>query len=613
MAAHPDAMSSIIARWAHAGRSGLLPALIETQDEFGWLSPKTITQIAHGLRVPLSEAYGVADFYAHLYTQPVGKKIVRVCDDICCYLAGSEKICASIQERLKTLAPHVLDPEIKDRGTSAGVRAGRRPRDPSAGSGQALGEGETTGDGAVTLEIVPCLGHCDHAPVIMADETVFQNVHAQAIDAALRGDSMKIAKSDLHEPLLLKDLGIADSHTLDAYLARDGLRALKKALTQMLPAQIVAEVKASGLIGRGGAAFPTGLKWELAAQAIAHQMPGDAARAPLTWRDSPGYIVCNADESETGTFKDRVILERNPFAIIEAMAIAARAIGAQYGYIYLRGEYPLAARRLQDALVTARAKNFLGEKILDSDFSFDIELRRGAGAYVCGEETALFESIEGRRGEPRAKPPFPTDNGLFGKPTLINNVETFANVPFIILNGARTYRKLGTPSGKSPGTRVVCVSGQVKRPGVYEIEMGVPLRRVIDDLAGGLHTGRTLRTILIGGAAGVFLRPDEIDVPLDFQSLAAMGATFGSGAIIVLDDTANLWGVLRRIARFFKEESCGKCFPCQLGTQRQFEIVERMAERARRDDDDARLHELGAVMRDASLCGLGQTAASGIL
>ncbi len=586
-------MSSIIARWTHAGRSGLLPALIETQEEFGWLSPETITQIARDLRVPLSEAYGVADFYAHLYTRPAGKKFVRVCDDICCYLAGSEKICASIQERLNTLAPHA----------SAGVREGRRPRD--------LRVGETTGDGAVTFEIVPCLGHCDHAPVLMAGETVFQNAQAQAIDAALRGDSMKLAETNLRGPLLLKDLGHADSHTLDAYLARGGFGALKKALTQMIPAQIVAEVKASGLIGRGGAAFPTGLKWELAAQAVARQTLGDAVRAPLAWRDSAGYIVCNADESETGTFKDRVIMERNPFALIEAMAIAARAIDAQYGYIYVRGEYPLAAQRLQDALATARAKNFLGEKILGGDLSFEIELRHGAGAYVCGEETALFESIEGKRGEPRAKPPFPTDDGLFGKPTIINNVETFANVPFIILNGASAYRRFGTE--KSPGTRVVCVSGQVKQPGVYEIEMGLPLREVIYDLAGGLHAGRNLRTVLIGGAAGVFLRPDEIEVPLDFQSLAAMGAAFGSGAIMVLDDTANMWGVLRRIARFFKEESCGKCFPCQLGTQRQLEIVERMAERAPRDGDDARLHELGAVMRDASLCGLGQTAASAIL
>ncbi len=577
MASHPDAMSSIIARWAHAGRSGLLPALIETQEGLGWLSPETITRIAHGLRVPLSDAYGVADFYAHLYTHPVGKKFVRVCDDVCCYLAGSEGICAAIQERLN-------------------IRAH-----------------ETTSDGAVTFEIVPCLGQCDHAPVMLADETVFQNAQAQTIEAALRGDSMKLAETNFHGPFLLKDLGDPASHTLDAYLARGGFSALKKALAQMMPAQIVAEVKASGLIGRGGAAFPTGLKWELAAQAIARQTSGDEVRAPRTWRDSLGYIVCNADESETGTFKDRVILERNPFAVIEAMTIAARGVGAQYGYIYLRGEYPLAAQRLQDALATARAKNFLGEKILSDDFSFEIELRRGAGAYVCGEETALFESIEGKRGEPRTKPPFPTDNGLFGKPTVINNVETFANVPFIILNGASAYRKFGTPSGKSPGTRIVCVSGQVQRPGVYEIEMGVPLRRVIDDLAGGLRAGRNLRTILIGGAAGVFLRPDEIDVPLDFQSLAAMGATFGSGAIVVLDDTANMWGVLQRIARFFKEESCGKCFPCQLGTQRQLEIIERMAERAPREGDDARLHELGAVMRDASLCGLGQTAASAIL
>jgi len=565
------ALAPIIAKWKPSARSDLLPALIEAQEELGWLSQETLTQIAQGLRVPLADAYGVADFYAHLYTHPVGKKFIRVCDDVICALAGSETICAALEARLKLRA------------------------------------GETTPDGEYTLEKVSCLGHCDHAPVVMTQHTIQENARADAINQLL------ITNHDLPEPpnvtgpLLLKNLTDPNLHTLAGYLAHDGFSALKKTLTQMTPTQIVDEVKASGLIGRGGAAFPTGMKWELGAKAITnYKLSNDKTESTPR-----GYLICNADESETGTFKDRVIIERNPFVIVEAMVIAARAIGATHGYIYLRGEYPLAYERMSTALETARAKNYLGEKILGTDFSFDIELRLGAGAYVCGEETALFESIEGKRGEPRAKPPFPTDNGLFGKPTVINNVETLANVPFIVTNGAIAYKKFGTD--RSPGTRVVCVSGQVNRAGVYEIEMGMPLRKLIDEVAGGLRKGRKLQAVLIGGAAGVFLKPNEIDVALDFQSLASIGATFGSGAIMVFDDTANMWGVLKRLAQFFKDESCGKCFPCQLGTQRQLEIIERIARDGAKDRDSQLLHELGQVMRDASLCGLGQTAASAIL
>jgi len=261
-------------------------------------------------------------------------------------------------------------------------------------------------------------------------------------------------------------------------------------------------------------------------------------------------------------------------------------------------------------LQEARTRNYLGGKILGSDFSFDLEIRRGAGAYECGEETALFESIEGKRGEPRVKPPFPVEVGVFGKPTVINNVETLANVSFIIANGAAAYRKFGTE--KSPGTRLVCLSGNVRRGGVYEIARGTSLREVIFDLGGGLSEGRTLQAVLVGGAAGAFLTPDQIDVPLAFESLSAMGATFGSGAIMVFDDTEDMWGVLKRIARFFRDESCGKCFPCQIGTQRQLEIIERMGARHPRSGDQQLLFEVGQVMTDASLCGLGQFAATAI-
>lgn len=407
--------------------------------------------------------------------------------------------------------------------------------------------------------------------------------------------------------LVTANLGVINPENIDDYIARGGFKALEHVARRGTVNEIVDALKASGLIGRGGAAFPTGLKLELAIKAESlHEWPAPAS-VPEPYRFSAAFVVCNADESETGTFKDRLLMEGDPFRIIEGMAITAFITRATVGFIYLRGEYPLAYERMANAIEKARARGFLGKRIFRDDFEFDIEIRRGAGAYICGEETALFESIEGKRGEPRTKPPFPTNKGLFQRPTVINNVETFANIPFIALEGAEAYRKFGT--AKSPGTRIVCVSGHVNKPGAYEIEMGVSLRDVIEKLAGGLRPGRKLQAVLIGGAAGAFLRPDEIDVPLDFQSLASVGATFGSGAIMVLDDTADMRGVLYRIARFFKDESCGKCFPCQLGTQRQFEIIQRGAWREQAN----LLHELGATMRDASICGLGQTAASAIV
>lgn len=414
--------------------------------------------------------------------------------------------------------------------------------------------------------------------------------------------------------LVTSNLGIVNPESIDDYIARGGYAALRKVALELPPGETVERLKASGLIGRGGAAFPTGIKRELAMRAEIDQPWPAPPSVPEPYRRSSAFVICNADESETGTFKDRLLMEGDPFRILEGMAITAFVTCCTIGFIYLRGEYPLAFERMTRAMDAARERGFLGSRILRDDFEFDVEIRRGAGAYICGEETALFESIEGRRGEPRVKPPFPTDAGLFNRPTVVNNVETFANLPFIALEGAEAYRKLGT--AKSPGTRMVCVSGPVRRPGAYEIEMGTPLREVIYELAGGLRDGRDLQAVLVGGAAGVFLRPDEIDVPLDFQSLANIGATFGSGAIMVMDDTADLWGVLRRLARFFNDESCGKCFPCQLGTRRQYEIVDRLARHALNGSAASAsglLHDLGGTMRDASLCGLGQTASSAIL
>jgi NADH-quinone oxidoreductase subunit F len=320
--------------------------------------------------------------------------------------------------------------------------------------------------------------------------------------------------------------------------------------------------------------------------------------------------VANADESEPGTFKDRIVMERDPFALVEAMTIAGFVGGAERGYIYLRGEYPLARRRLAAAIDQAYRRGYLGDDVMGHGFAYDLELRIGAGAYICGEETALFNSLEGFRGEPRSKPPFPVDVGLFGKPTLVNNVETLLNVLPIVLDGGPAYAATG--AGMSTGTKLYCVSGRVERPGLYELPFGVTVRQLLD-LAGGVAGGRPLQAVLMGGAAGAFLTPEELDVPLTFEALREAGATLGSGVVVVLDDAVDLSLVLARIAAFFRHESCGQCVPCRVGTQRQVEALERLAAPgADRHTDLALLADLDAVMTDASICGLGQTAASAI-
>jgi NADH-quinone oxidoreductase subunit F len=364
----------------------------------------------------------------------------------------------------------------------------------------------------------------------------------------------------------------------------------------MGPESVIAEVTASRLMGRGGAAFPTGRKWAaVAAQTI-----------------EPHYLVCNADESEPGTFKDRQIMLQVPHRVIEGCLISAHAIDCRNVFIYIRGEYPEAEAQVRGAIAAARSADLLGDAILGSGFAFDIEVRRGAGAYICGEETALFESIEGKRGEPRNKPPFPVEVGLFGKPTVVNNVETLANIPLIIELGGEAYARIGTEG--STGPRLFCLSGNVARPGVYEVEFGATLGDLIE-LAGGVPDGRSIRAILLGGAAGVFVGPGSLDLPLTFEATRAAGATLGSGVIMVFDETVDLVDTLRRIARFFRDESCGQCVPCRVGSVRQEELLTRLAAgatlRSRSDELDL-LREIGQTMRDASICGLGQTASSAI-
>jgi NADH-quinone oxidoreductase subunit F len=394
---------------------------------------------------------------------------------------------------------------------------------------------------------------------------------------------------------LLRRVNPKPVDTLDAYRREGGYEALATAI-ELGPERVVQEVTDAKLLGRGGAAFPTGVKWKAVAEQAA----------------TPHYVIANADESEPGTFKDRVLMEQDPFALVEALAIAGLATGSERGFVYLRGEYPLAHERLSSAVEQARGAGLLGADVMGSGSAFDVEIRRGAGAYICGEETALFNSIEGQRGEPRNKPPFPVTHGVFGKPTAINNVETLINVLEILRIGSQAYAATGTPD--STGPRLFCLSGHVERPGVYEHEHGVTLREVIET-AGGVRGGKTLKAVLLGGAAGGFVGPDDLDARLTFEDARAGGYTLGSGVVMVFDEDADLVDACLRIARFFRDESCGQCVPCRVGTVRQEEALHRLV-RGRtigsRDDELELLGEVAQVMRDASICGLGQTAANAV-
>jgi NADH-quinone oxidoreductase subunit F len=532
------------------GRSGLLPALHAAQKIYGWISEPVAAQIARSLRVPLADVHGVIEFYSLFYNEPIGKRVIRVCTDQACALKGADGL-------LKHLCQHY---DIQP--------------------------GQTTRDGALTVEASPCLGLCEQAPAALVDEEAETNISSDFHHYDL-GRPKSIVGGSIR--LLTANCGSGTTS-----LAHYGqYPALAKALKMKLE-EIVDQIKASGLVGRGGAAFPTGIKWE------------GAAKAPGTEK----YVICNADESEPGTFKDRILLLDDPHRTIEGMAIAAYAIGARQGYLYIRAEYPYILPVLENALKEAREANLLGENVLSTGFSFDIQLRVGAGAYICGEETALFESIEGKRGFPRVKPPFPTTHGLFGKPTVINNVETLCNVPLIITQGSAEYRKIGTE--KSPGPKLFCLSGDVLKPGLYEVPFGVSLRELLD-MAGGVADGKKLQSVLFGGAAGAFATSDQLDVKMTFEDLRAAGLPLGSGVVMVFDETRDMRDVLKRLGHFFAHESCGKCYPCQMGTQRQLEILDRISTGKVIEGDLVRLQDVGWTMTDASLCGLGQTAASAVL
>jgi len=395
--------------------------------------------------------------------------------------------------------------------------------------------------------------------------------------------------------IVLRNCGVIDPESIDDYLAAGGYKAIEKVLSNMSPQKVIDEVTKSGLRGRGGAGFPTGVKWNFA-------------------RKSPGsqrYIICNADEGDPGAFMDRSVLESDPHSILEGMLIAGYAIGASEGYIYVRAEYPLAIRRLEIALAQARERGFIGETILGYSFNFNIRIRQGAGAFVCGEETALIMSIEGRRGMPRFRPPFPAQAGLWGKPTNINNVETFANVSWIILHGADAYNKYGTE--KSKGTKVFALAGKIARGGLVEVPMGITLKEIVFDIGGGTSSGLEFKAIQIGGPSGGIIPASLADTPVDYESVTKTGAIMGSGGLIVMDETACVVDMTKFFLNFTQNESCGKCPFCRIGTLRMLEILERISNGEGKEGDLELLEELAESIKRASLCGLGQTAPNPVL
>ncbi|TMK90886.1 MAG: NADH-quinone oxidoreductase subunit E [Actinobacteria bacterium] len=552
---------------ARADRTLLLPALHALHASEGWISEGGLNYICERLTVPPAEAYGVATFYAMFSVQPQPKTVVHICDDLACRIQGGRELIAELEADV------------------------------------------ANGDWTWTRS--SCLGMCEQAPAIFAQRAGRPDVSlGEATVATIRAtaapDSTVTCAGGVTAPQvwdptvraglrLLRRVGDVDPTSIDAYRAAGGYAALRRAV-DLGPEGTIREVTDAKLLGRGGAAFPTGVKWK----AVAEQSV------------LPHFVICNADESEPGTFKDRLVMELDPFSVVEALTIAGFATGAERGYVYVRGEYPLATERLEGAIAEARVHGYLGDDVMEHGFRFDLELRRGAGAYICGEETSLFNSIEGKRGEPRNKPPFPVTQGVFGKPTAINNVETLINVLPILELGTEGYSSVGTED--STGSRLFCLSGHIEHPGVYEHPHGVTLGDAIA-AAGGVGGGKRLKAVLLGGAAGGFVGPDRLDARLTFEDARAGGYTLGSGVIMVFDEDTDLVDLVLRIARFFRDESCGQCVPCRVGTVRQEEALLRLVSghtMGTRADELALLEDVADVMRDASICGLGQTAAAAV-
>jgi len=550
----PD-LSAFLIENSSRGREMLLPALLEAQKIHDYIPEGSAAAISSSLNVPLADIYGVIEFYSMLSSEPRAETSIRICTTPSCASQGSGDVVAEVCQHL------------------------------------GVGIGEATVDGRYIVEEVECLGLCDHAPGVLVGTDMVGNATLEKIF-----NPEAHPRSEIYgEPkYLMARSGKIDPLSTTEFQEQGGFSGLQSAL-QCSPDEVIQLVTESGLTGRGGAGFPTGLKWTSCAEVD----------------QEPKYLVCNEDESEPGTFKDRALIEGDPFTIIEGMAIAAYAVGIQKGFLYIRGEYSHSQEVIQKALEIAAREGFLGKNVLGSGFDFEIELRSGAGAYICGEETALFESIEGKRGFPRVKPPFPTTHGLFNQPTVINNVETLANVALILKVGADKYKELGAEN--SPGPRLFSISGDIEKPGIYEISEPITLKDLIYQKAGGVRSGKELRAVLLGGAAGKFVAPDQLEVLLTTHETREKGLSLGSGAVVVFDEDVDMKFVLHGLGHFFAHESCGKCYPCQLGTQRQAEILDRNLRGQSLPGDIDRLEDIIATMTDTSLCGLGQTAGSAVL
>jgi bidirectional [NiFe] hydrogenase diaphorase subunit len=454
----------------------------------------------------------------------------------------------------------------------------------------------------VEVRGVGCMKLCCEGPLVQADpqNALYIKVtpeNAPSIIAALKGAKAKIPQADPEAAFFTKQFGIVlansgviDPERIESYIAVDGYQALHEVLNESTPKDVVETMTQSGLRGRGGAGFPTGLKW------------GTVAKSP----GAKKYVICNADEGDPGAFMDRSVLESDPHSVLEGMAIAAYAVGADQGFIYVRAEYPLAITRLQIAIKQAKQMGLLGAGILETPFNFNIDIRIGAGAFVCGEETALMMSVEGKRGTPRPRPPFPAESGLYGCPTLINNVETFANVPPIYRNGAEWFAGIGTE--KSKGTKVFALAGNIKNTGLIEVPMGTPLRTIVEEMGGGAPGGKKIKAVQTGGPSGGCIPSQHLDTPVDYESLGKLGSIMGSGGMIVMDDTSNMVDVARFFMEFCMDESCGKCIPCRAGTVQMHNLLDKILKRKATARDLAKLEELCDMVKNTSLCGLGQTA-----
>ena len=546
-------------------KAAMLPLLWLVQQNQGYVSPEAEAWVGRRLGMSISHVREAVSFYNMFHTKPVGRRELRVCTSLPCVLRGAGHLLEEIKKSLK------------------------------------ISPGETTPGGEVTLTEVECLCACEMAPMAQLDERFVGPLEGEAVGKLIRDALTEPGTPESTpepDPFICSDGPVLSTRFTDTegtwfegYTADGGYRAARKVLTSMTPKQVIDEVSKANLRGLGGAGFPAGKKWSF--------IPKETTK--------PKYLVVNADEGEPGTFKDRYIMERDPHALLEGMIIAAYAIDSHKTYVYIRGEYFRSADRLQRAIDEAYSQGWLGKNIQGTGFDLDVVIHRGAGAYICGEETALLTSLEGGKGFPKLKPPFPAISGLFGCPTIVNNVETLACVPFILRNGAEQFASIG--SERQGGTRLFCVSGHVVRPGVYEASVGVTLRDLIENYAGGVHDGNKLKAVIPGGISAKILTADEIDVAMDFDSLSAAGSMAGSGGVIVMDETTCMIDALESAARFFADESCGQCAPCREGTGWVHRIVRRITDGQGSPEDLDHLLAIAGDMEGNTICVFADAAA----